>query len=242
MPAAGLKAVYTNTSVDFGTSDVGPLVLGIKNSGADAVYLPMVASSNFAVVQGLDQNNVKMKANVLATGYGQDLLDSPIASTLGPNTVLFQTYKPVEVKDKATKQFQADLKKYAGLTGVPDYGQYLGYVTCDLAILGLQHAGKTPTASGLHRRPPQARHLRPGRPRVRAGRHQPHHLREVPTDRLRVLHTGEERQVRGDEQGQAVHRQARRFARGSQGQRHRQPGPGDHDHRRTLIPRSATNS
>ncbi len=154
VPSVGLEAVYTNTSVDFGTSDVGPLVLGIKNSGADAVYLPMVASSNFAVVQGLDQNGVKMKANVLATGYGQDLLDSPIASTLKSNTVLYQTYKPVEVKDKATKQFQADLKKYAGLTGVPDYGQYTGYITCDMAIAGLAKAGKTPTRrsfiDGIH--------------------------------------------------------------------------------------------
>jgi ABC-type branched-subunit amino acid transport system substrate-binding protein len=148
-PAQGLKPVYTNTTVDFGTTDVGPLVLGIKNSGADAVYLPLVAASNFAIVQGLAQNGVDMKANVLATGYGQDLLDSPIASTLKPNSVLFSTYKPVEIKDKATKQFQADLKKYAGITGVPDYGQYLGYITCELAILGLQNAGKTPTRQGF---------------------------------------------------------------------------------------------
>ena len=148
-PAAGLKPVYTNTTVDFGSTDVGPLALGIKNSGADAVYLPLVAASNFAIVQALAQNNVNMKANVLATGYGQDLLDSPIASTLTPNTVLFSTYKPVELKDKATKQFQADLKKYAGVTGVPDYGDYLGYITCELAILGLQNAGKTPTRRGF---------------------------------------------------------------------------------------------
>ena len=44
VPAQGLDPVYTNTTVDFGTTDVGPLVLGIKNSGADAVYLPLVAS------------------------------------------------------------------------------------------------------------------------------------------------------------------------------------------------------
>ncbi len=37
---------------------MGPLVLGIKNSGADAVYLPMVAATNFAVVQALEQNGV----------------------------------------------------------------------------------------------------------------------------------------------------------------------------------------
>jgi len=149
VPAVGLDPVYTNTTVDFGSTDVGPLVLGIKNSGANAVYLPLVAASNFAIVQGLAQNGVDMKANILATGYGQDLLDSPIASTLKPNTVLFSTYKPVELKDKATKQFQADLKKYAGLNGVPDYGQYLGYITCELAILGLQNAGATPTRQGF---------------------------------------------------------------------------------------------
>ena len=149
VPAVGLDPVYTNTTVEFGTSDVGPLVLGIKNSGADAVYLPMVAASNIAVIEGLAQNAVEMKANVLATGYGQAFLDAPVSKTLGTNTVLFQTYKPVELKDKATKQFQADLKKYAGLTGVPDYGVYTGYITCELAILGVQNAGKTPTRRGF---------------------------------------------------------------------------------------------
>jgi ABC-type branched-subunit amino acid transport system substrate-binding protein len=149
MPSVGLKPVYTNTTVEFGSTDVGPLVLGIKNSGADGVYLPLVAGSNIAVVQGLAQNGVNMKANILATGYGQDLLDSPIASTLKPNTAVLQTYKPVELKDKATKQFQADLKKYASYTGVPDYGIYTGYITCDLAIAGLQNAGQTPTRRGF---------------------------------------------------------------------------------------------
>jgi Periplasmic binding protein len=63
--------------------------------------------------------------------------------------VVFQTYKPVELKTKETKRFQADLKKYSGLTGVPDYGDYTGYITCELAILGLQNAGKTPTRRGF---------------------------------------------------------------------------------------------
>ena len=52
-------------------------MLGIKNSGADGVYLPMAAATNIAVVQGLQQNGVEMKATVLATGYGQDFLDRP---------------------------------------------------------------------------------------------------------------------------------------------------------------------
>ena len=61
-----------------------------------------------------------------------------------------QIYKPVELKnDPAVKQFRADLKKYAGVTGVPDYGAYTGYLSCDLAITGLQQAGKNLTRQGF---------------------------------------------------------------------------------------------
>jgi branched-chain amino acid transport system substrate-binding protein len=149
VPSQGLDAVYTNTTVDFGTSDVAPLVLGIKNSGADAAYLPLVAASNLAIIQGLAQNAVDMKALVMPTGYGQDLLDQPVAQTLGPKQVFTSQFAPVELKNKATKRFQSDLKKYSGLTGVPDFAQYMGYATAELAILGLQHAGATPTRQGF---------------------------------------------------------------------------------------------
>jgi branched-chain amino acid transport system substrate-binding protein len=145
VPAAGMDAVYTNTTVDFGSSDVAPLVLGIKNSGADAVYLPMAAATNIAVVQGLQQSGVKMKANIIATGYGQELLDSPAASTLGPEDLFFLQTKPIAVNDAATKRFQADLKKYSDYTGVPSYGQYQGYLAGDLLVAGLEAAGKNPT-------------------------------------------------------------------------------------------------
>ena len=148
VPELGLEAVYTNTTVEFGTTDVGPLVLGIKNSGADAVYLPMVASSNFAVVTGLAQNGVEMKSTILATGYGQDLLDQPIAAQLGPEVRMAVGWAPVELKTKATKQFQADLEKYAGYTGVPDFGMYTGYIIADLLIEGLDAAGKNLTRQG----------------------------------------------------------------------------------------------
>jgi branched-chain amino acid transport system substrate-binding protein len=149
VPDQGLEAVYTNTTVDFGSTDVGPLVLGFKNAGADGAYLPLVAASDFAILQGLEQNGVQMKGVVLPTGYGQDLLESPTSQNLDSKTVFTTTFAPVELKTKATKQFQADLKKYASYTGVPDFGQYLGYVTCELMILGLQNAGKTPTREGF---------------------------------------------------------------------------------------------
>jgi branched-chain amino acid transport system substrate-binding protein len=147
--AVGLEGVYLNNTLEFGGTDVGPVVLGIKNSGADGLYLPLDSDTNFAIVQGLQQNGVKMKANMLATGYSQDLLDQPIAKTITPNDVMFTAYKPVELGGKAVKTFQSNLKKYAGLTGVPDYGTYTGYLVCDMAILGLKNAGKNPTRQGF---------------------------------------------------------------------------------------------
>jgi ABC-type branched-subunit amino acid transport system substrate-binding protein len=149
VPGVGLDPVYTNTSLDFGSADVGPPVLGIKNAGADAVYLPMAAATNVAVVQGLQQSGVEMKASVLGTGYGQDFLDSPAAQNI-PSSALFAIgYKPVELETAATKKFQADLKKYAKFTGVPDFGVYNGYIIADMIIKGLEKTGGTPTRQGL---------------------------------------------------------------------------------------------
>jgi branched-chain amino acid transport system substrate-binding protein len=147
--SVGLKPAYTNTSIDFGSTDLSPLVLGVKNSGADGAWTAFVANSSAAFSQGLAQNNVPMKAIVWATGYGQPLLDQPIAQSLTPDNFLQVQWAPVELKTKATKQFQADLKKYANFTGVPDFGVYTGYIDCDLAILGLQHAGNPPTRTGF---------------------------------------------------------------------------------------------
>jgi branched-chain amino acid transport system substrate-binding protein len=148
--ASGLKPVYLNTAVDFGTTDVGPIVLGIKNSGADAVYLPLDGNTNLAIAQGLQQNGVEMKAVLMASGYGQAMLDSPITKTLNSADVVSQIYKPAELsKDPAVQQFRANLKKYGDITGVPDYGAYTGYIGCDLAITGLEQAGKNPTHQGF---------------------------------------------------------------------------------------------
>jgi len=143
--ASGLKSGYLNNSVDFGSTDVGPIVLGIKNSGSDGVYLPLDSNTNFAVIQGLQQNNVNTKVVVSATGYSQALLDQPIAKTITPSDVLQTSYKPIELKDPAVKTFVNNLKKYAGITGVPNYGIYTGYITCDMVVLGLTNAGKNPT-------------------------------------------------------------------------------------------------
>ena len=148
VPAAGLEAAYTNTTVDFGTTDVGPLVLGMKNAGVDATYLPLVLSSNLAIIQSAAQNDLQFKLAVLATGYGQALLDQPASQAIGPEVLFAELWAPVELKNAATKQFQSDLTKYSSYRGVPDFGVYTGYLAADLMIKGLQAAGKNPTRDG----------------------------------------------------------------------------------------------
>jgi ABC-type branched-subunit amino acid transport system substrate-binding protein len=149
VPAAGLDPAYTNTTVEFGTTDVGPLVLGMKNADVDATYLPLVLASNLAIIQNAAQNDLKFKLAVLATGYGQSLLDEPASKSIGPEVLFAQGWAPVEVKNAATKQFQADLKKYGGYDGVPDFGVYTGYLTADLLVQGLKAAGKDLTRDGF---------------------------------------------------------------------------------------------
>ena len=146
--AAGLDKGYLNTTVDFGTTDVAPIVLGIKNSGTDAIYLPLDSATNIAVIQGLQQNNVPMKASISATGYGQALLDQPASKTLTDHDMFQTAYKPVELGGKDIKTFQQNLKKYAGYTGVPGFGEYTGYVSCDLAIVGLRPPARTRPRQG----------------------------------------------------------------------------------------------
>ena len=73
---------------------------------------------------------------------------------------------PGRDQDAATKKFQADLKKYGGYDGVPDFGVYTGYLTADLLIKGLQAAGKNLTRDELHHRDQGPRHLGRGRSRV----------------------------------------------------------------------------
>src|SRR3954454_762609 len=70
-PASGLEPVYLNTSIDFGSTDVGPVVQGIKNSGADAVFLPLTGNTDLLIAQALQQNGVPMKAVLMEGGYAQ---------------------------------------------------------------------------------------------------------------------------------------------------------------------------
>ena len=93
---AGLARGYVNERVQVGSTDVGAMVLGIKESGADVLYVPVIPETAFALVSGLRQAGVEMKSVLLATGYGADLLKSPPAVAAAQGIGFLTSYAPVE--------------------------------------------------------------------------------------------------------------------------------------------------
>jgi len=139
---AGLERGYVNVNVPFGTSDVGAIVLGIKESGADVAYLPLTPDTAFAIVGGLKQAGVEMKSVLLATGYGADLLKSDPAVQAAQGVGFLTAYAPTELETEATQAQSEALKQYAGSeSGIPSFSESMGWLTTDLFLHGLELAG-----------------------------------------------------------------------------------------------------
>ncbi len=151
----GLQKSFLDTTVPFGTLDVTSLVLQIKDSGANVLWLPLDGNTNSAIMTGLAQAGAKIKVIINATGYGQQLLNDTNAVPDAQGAWFLVEGVPVEFETPATKAFQAALAKYAHFTGVPDFTWYEGWGGADLMIKGLELAGKNPTQSafiaGLHK-------------------------------------------------------------------------------------------
>src|SRR5258707_1005627 len=108
---AGLKSGYLNTQFPFGSTNVGPIALALKNAGVDGLFLPTVPSTSFPLVVALHSLGVKMKAIVLPTGYGGDLLASKPAVGIGQG-VDFQTVgRPREGETAGSRHAAADWAK-----------------------------------------------------------------------------------------------------------------------------------
>ncbi len=147
--AAGIKVGYLNAAFPFGGTNVGPTVLAMKNAGIDGLVTATDPNTAFSLITGLRQAGVKLKAALLPTGYGGDLLQAgPGALKAAQNVYFLLSYEPVEMQTAATKQFSADLKA-AGVTGEPTFAMYNGYTSIGLIIQGLKAAGAQPTQASL---------------------------------------------------------------------------------------------
>ncbi|SHM64109.1 ABC transporter substrate-binding protein [Cryptosporangium aurantiacum] len=139
---AGLKRGYVNTTVPFGSTDVGAIVLGIIQSKSDVVQFGINPDTSFAIVAGLKQAGYTPKAVVSATGYGNDLLESAPAVQAGQGVTFTTGWAPNELKNEGTERMSKALKDHAGSkSGIPGFAQTMGWMTADIFLHGLEVAG-----------------------------------------------------------------------------------------------------
>lgn len=147
--AAGVKAGYLDAQFPFGSTNVGPTAIAMKTAGVNGIYLPVVPSTGFALGAALAQEGVHPKVFLLATGYGGDLLESPAGVAAAEGDDFLTVGEPVELNTAATRQFQAALAKYAGVTGVPTFAEYEAYLAVAGLVTGLQKAGPGATSASF---------------------------------------------------------------------------------------------
>jgi len=138
---AGLKVGYVNSNFTFGSTDVAPVALGMKKGGVDGFTSATDPNTSFALVKGLRQAGVELKAALLPTGYGGDTLQAgPGALNAAQNVYFGNQYEVVEMQTPATKQFVSDLRA-AGVTTAPTLAEYHGYASVGLLVRALKATG-----------------------------------------------------------------------------------------------------
>jgi branched-chain amino acid transport system substrate-binding protein len=146
---AGIKVGYLNTSLPLGSTNVGPIVLAMKDAKVDGLNPDIITNSSFAIVEGLKQEGVPVKAE-LAQGYGGDLIQGGPGAAQAAQGVYFGVgYQPVEMHTPATEKFQNALSTYAGVTGDPTFSEYQGYLSVDALVQGLKAAGSNATQASF---------------------------------------------------------------------------------------------
>jgi branched-chain amino acid transport system substrate-binding protein len=146
---AGIKVGYLNTSLPLGSTNVAPLVLAMKDAGVNGLNPDIITNSSFAIVEGLKQEGVQVKAQ-LAEGYGGDLVQGGPGAQQAAQGVYFGVgYEPVELHTSATEKFQSALSTYAGVNGDPSFSEYYGYLSVDALVQGLKAAGPNATQASL---------------------------------------------------------------------------------------------
>jgi branched-chain amino acid transport system substrate-binding protein len=143
---AGLSAPYVNPNFPFGSTNVGPVAIAMKNAGIDGLTTAVTPNINYLLLTALEQQGVTLKGALLPTGYGGDLETAGAPAQQAAQGAYFLTgQEPVEMHTAATQRLQDALRTYAGVTGEPTFEEYWGYESIDGVVTGLKAAGPHPT-------------------------------------------------------------------------------------------------
>jgi branched-chain amino acid transport system substrate-binding protein len=142
--AAGLKVGYLNANFPFGNTNVGPMVLAMKDARVDGFIASLPPNTSFAAVRLARLEGVDLKVVLMASGYGGDLsVGGQEAETIAQGMYFYFPYEPVELHTLPTQKFESALKMYAGETREPGLGEYIGYLSVDALVVGLKAAGSS---------------------------------------------------------------------------------------------------
>jgi len=137
--AAGLKNGYQNTKFPFGSTDVQPVALAMKNAGVDGVTTSTDPNTSFALVGALKTLGVDLKAVLFPIGYGGDLLEQGGAVAKDIEGAYFSIqFQPIELNTPGTQKFLKYLKDTGG-TQAPGLPPYTAYTSLDLLVQGLKN-------------------------------------------------------------------------------------------------------
>jgi branched-chain amino acid transport system substrate-binding protein len=147
--AVGLKAGYLNGNLPFGTTNVEPLVLGMKSAGVNGIHILANPNTAFSLITAARQQGVNLKVALLPTGYGGDLLQAgPGALQSAQGVYFISSFEPVEMHTAATRQFQ-NMLQTVGVTSEPTVAEYVGYASVAMLVQGLKATGPNPTSANL---------------------------------------------------------------------------------------------
>jgi branched-chain amino acid transport system substrate-binding protein len=161
--AAGLSAPYVNPNFPYGSTNVGPVAIAMKNDGVDALTTAVTPNINYLLLTALEQQGVKLKGALLPTGYGGDLESAGRPAQLAAQGVYFLSgQEPVEMHTQATERMVTAFRTYAGVTGDPTYSEIWGYESIDGVVTGLKAAGANPTQDSFINAMLSIRNYNPG--------------------------------------------------------------------------------
>jgi ABC-type branched-subunit amino acid transport system substrate-binding protein len=150
--AAGIKTGYLNDTFPFGSTNVAPIALAMKSAGINGLVANTEPSTVFALATALQQQGVHLKATMLPTGGGGDLVNSgPTAIQAAQGDDFLSDFEPPEMHSSATEALQNALATYAGVHTDPTFAEYIGYLSVLGLVQGIQGAGANPTQSSVIR-------------------------------------------------------------------------------------------
>jgi ABC-type branched-subunit amino acid transport system substrate-binding protein len=146
---AGIKVGYVNANFPFGSTNVQPEAIAMKNAGVDGVYASTDANTGFALVSALKDAGGTPKVALFPTGYGADLQQAGPNATESAQGLYFTLgTEPVEMHTAATEQFVKYLQE-AGANTEPPQDSYYGYGSIGLLVDALKTAGSPPTSASI---------------------------------------------------------------------------------------------